>query len=79
MRWPVNSPLSVYFVWLGVAMLTTILLLVSFGLPRHSSKQEATGTVPAGGGRVIFTIDSVGETLPARTYQTIRMRSGGHL
>ncbi|MGW1762414.1 pentapeptide repeat-containing protein [Streptomyces mirabilis] len=43
--------------WLAAAMLTTILLLMGFGLPNDSPKQEATGTVPAGGGRVTFTID----------------------
>ncbi|WP_323139449.1 hypothetical protein [Streptomyces sp. NBC_01549] len=44
-------------VWLAIAMLTTILLLMAFGIPRHSPKQEATGTVHAGGGRVTFTLD----------------------
>ncbi|MFD5768245.1 pentapeptide repeat-containing protein [Streptomyces sp. NPDC127049] len=43
--------------WLAAAMLTTILLLMAFGLPASSPKQEATGTVPAGGGTVTFTID----------------------
>ncbi|MFB8406030.1 pentapeptide repeat-containing protein [Streptomyces sp. NPDC055912] len=43
--------------WLAAAMLTTILLLMAFGLPRSSPKQEATGTVPAGGGTVTFIID----------------------
>ncbi|OKJ48657.1 hypothetical protein AMK27_38170 [Streptomyces sp. CB02009] len=43
--------------WLAAAMLTTILLLMAFGLPASSPKQEATGTVPAGGGKVTFTID----------------------
>ncbi|GGT46718.1 pentapeptide repeat-containing protein [Streptomyces chromofuscus] len=43
--------------WLGAAMLTTILLLMGFGLPQHTPKQEASGLVPAGGGRVTFTID----------------------
>ncbi|MFE2473181.1 pentapeptide repeat-containing protein [Streptomyces mirabilis] len=45
------------FSWLAAAVLTTILLLMGFGLPNDSPKQEATGTVPAGGGRVTFTID----------------------
>ncbi|MEV6534890.1 pentapeptide repeat-containing protein [Streptomyces sp. NPDC051639] len=45
------------FTWLILAMLTTILLLMGFGLPQHSPPQEATGVVPAGGGRVTFTID----------------------
>ncbi|WP_323187133.1 hypothetical protein [Streptomyces sp. NBC_00365] len=43
--------------WLSLAMLTTILLLLGFGLPQHSPAQEATGFVPAGGGRTTFTID----------------------
>ena len=43
--------------WLAVAILTTLLLLMAFGLPQHSPKQEATGTFPAGGGPVTFTID----------------------
>lgn len=43
--------------WLGAAMCITILLLMGFGLPQHSPAQEASGLVPAGGGRVTFTID----------------------
>ncbi|MFE5923170.1 pentapeptide repeat-containing protein [Streptomyces sp. NPDC056468] len=43
--------------WLGVAMMATILLMMGFGLPQDSPKQEATGTVPPGGGRVTFEID----------------------
>ncbi|MFE5522803.1 hypothetical protein ACFQ9Q_34580 [Streptomyces virginiae] len=43
--------------WLAAAMLTTILLLMAFGLPASSLKQEATGTVPPGGGKVTFVID----------------------
>lgn len=43
--------------WLAAAMLTTILLLMTFGLPASSLKQEATGIVPSGGGTVTFTID----------------------
>ncbi|MEV0489976.1 pentapeptide repeat-containing protein, partial [Streptomyces atratus] len=43
--------------WLVAAMLVTILLLMGFGLPGHSPKQEATGTVPPGGGRITFEID----------------------
>lgn len=45
------------FTWLLLAMLTTILLLMGFGLPQHSPAQEATGIVSAGGGRTTFTID----------------------
>ncbi|MGW0795956.1 pentapeptide repeat-containing protein [Streptomyces sp. NPDC002692] len=43
--------------WLGSAMLLTILLLVAFGLAQDTPKQTATGTVPAGGGKVTFEID----------------------
>ncbi|MFI6694858.1 pentapeptide repeat-containing protein [Streptomyces sp. NPDC050433] len=43
--------------WLGAAMLITVLLLMGTGLPQDSPKQEAVGTVPAGGGRVTFEID----------------------
>ncbi|WP_415962019.1 pentapeptide repeat-containing protein [Streptomyces sp. 021-4] len=43
--------------WLAAAMLTTILLLMAFGLPASSPKQEATRTVPASGGPVTFIID----------------------
>ncbi|WP_030556781.1 pentapeptide repeat-containing protein [Streptomyces exfoliatus] len=43
--------------WLAAAMLATIVLLMASGLPMSSPKQEATGTVPAGGGTVTFIID----------------------
>ncbi|MGW2938596.1 hypothetical protein ACWDA7_44095 [Streptomyces sp. NPDC001156] len=43
--------------WLAAAMLITIVLLMGFGLPQDSPKQEATGTVPPGGGKVTFEID----------------------
>ncbi|MGQ4428377.1 pentapeptide repeat-containing protein, partial [Streptomyces violaceoruber] len=43
--------------WLVVAMLITLLLLMGFGLPQKTPKQEATGTVPPGGGKVTFEID----------------------
>ncbi|GAB2987557.1 hypothetical protein GCM10023080_061550 [Streptomyces pseudoechinosporeus] len=43
--------------WLAAAMLITIMLLMGFGLPKDSPKQEATGTVPSRGGRVTFEID----------------------
>ncbi|MGC9437462.1 hypothetical protein [Streptomyces sp. WG5] len=42
--------------WLAAAMLVTIVLLMGFGLPENSPKQEATGTVPPGGGEVTFEI-----------------------
>ncbi|GGK55041.1 hypothetical protein GCM10010094_14380 [Streptomyces flaveus] len=43
--------------WLAAAMLITIVLLMGFGLPKDSPKQEATGTVPPGGGKITFEID----------------------
>lgn len=43
--------------WLAAAMLLTVVLLMGFGLPEDDPKQEATGTVPPGGGRVTFEID----------------------
>ncbi|MFI8392868.1 pentapeptide repeat-containing protein [Streptomyces sp. NPDC085540] len=43
--------------WLAACMLATILLMMGFGLPQDDPKQRATGTVPAGGGKVTFVID----------------------
>ncbi|MFF4442435.1 pentapeptide repeat-containing protein [Streptomyces sp. NPDC001621] len=43
--------------WLGAAMLLTIILLMACGLAQDTPKQTATGTVPAGGGKVTFEID----------------------
>jgi hypothetical protein len=43
--------------WLIAAMITTVLLLMGFGLPQNSPRQAASGNVPAAGGRVTFTID----------------------
>ncbi|MYR16463.1 hypothetical protein GTY62_38890 [Streptomyces sp. SID724] len=43
--------------WLGAAMFLTIVLLMAFGLAQETPKQTATGTVPAGGGKVTFEID----------------------
>ncbi|WP_456302132.1 pentapeptide repeat-containing protein [Streptomyces globisporus] len=43
--------------WLGAAMLLTIVLLMAFGLAQDTPKLTATGTVPAGGGKVTFEID----------------------
>ncbi|MZD56568.1 pentapeptide repeat-containing protein [Streptomyces sp. SID5606] len=43
--------------WLGAAMLLTIVLLMTFGLAKDTPKQTATGTIPAGGGKVTFEID----------------------
>ncbi|MFD8043077.1 pentapeptide repeat-containing protein [Streptomyces chartreusis] len=43
--------------WLGAAMLLTIVLLMAVGLARDTPKQTATGTIPAGGGKITFEID----------------------
>ncbi|WP_421110860.1 pentapeptide repeat-containing protein [Streptomyces sp. NEAU-S77] len=43
--------------WLAAAVLVTIVLLTGLGLPKDNPKQEATGTVPPGGGKVTFEID----------------------
>ncbi|MFE7940559.1 pentapeptide repeat-containing protein [Streptomyces griseoincarnatus] len=43
--------------WLGTAMLLTIVLLMAFGLAQDTPQQTATGSVPAGGGKVTFEID----------------------
>ncbi|GHJ35298.1 hypothetical protein Sm713_09070 [Streptomyces sp. TS71-3] len=45
------------FGWLIISMILTILLMMGFGLPQDSPKQEAAGTVPPGGGKVTFEID----------------------
>ncbi|MGW1895753.1 hypothetical protein ACWCP6_36735 [Streptomyces sp. NPDC002004] len=46
-------------------MLVTIVLLMGVGLPKDSPKQEATGTVPPGGGKVTFEIDKADPQNPA--------------
>ncbi|MGW1362944.1 pentapeptide repeat-containing protein [Streptomyces chartreusis] len=43
--------------WLAVAMLVTITFLMALGIPQNAPTQKATGTVPAGGGKVVFEID----------------------
>ncbi|MET7733709.1 pentapeptide repeat-containing protein [Streptomyces sp. NPDC005402] len=43
--------------WLCLAMLTTILLMMGFGLPQNSPRQEATGVLPPNGGKITFEID----------------------
>ncbi|MFE7394534.1 pentapeptide repeat-containing protein [Streptomyces sp. NPDC057582] len=43
--------------WLGAAMILTIALLMAVGLPRDTPKQTATGTVPAGEGKITFAIN----------------------
>ncbi|MFZ4161517.1 pentapeptide repeat-containing protein [Streptomyces griseoincarnatus] len=43
--------------WLAAAMLITLVLLIGFGLPKDDPKQQASGTVPPGGGKVTFEIE----------------------
>ncbi|MFJ6646743.1 pentapeptide repeat-containing protein [Streptomyces sp. NPDC091290] len=43
--------------WLALAMMTTVILMMGIGLPQDSPKQEATGTVRPGGGKVTFEIN----------------------
>ncbi|WP_327667980.1 MULTISPECIES: pentapeptide repeat-containing protein [unclassified Streptomyces] len=45
--------------WLVAAMLVSIVLLMGFGLPKNVPQQEVSGTVPPGGGRITFEIDTV--------------------
>ncbi|MGW2357755.1 pentapeptide repeat-containing protein [Streptomyces phaeofaciens] len=56
--------------WLGAAMLVTIVLLMGYGLPRDSPKQEATGTVPPRGGTVTFEIDKADPQNPTGDWFT---------
>lgn len=51
--------------WLAAAMFLTIVLLMAFGLAQDTPKQTATGTVPAGGGKVTFEIDKDDPRNPA--------------
>ncbi|MFE9404858.1 pentapeptide repeat-containing protein [Streptomyces sp. NPDC006530] len=43
--------------WLAATMLATVVLLMGSGIAQDTPKQEATGTVPAGGGKVTFDIE----------------------
>ncbi|MFJ1958607.1 pentapeptide repeat-containing protein [Streptomyces microflavus] len=43
--------------WLAATMLATVVLLMVFGISQDTPKQQATGTVPPGGGKVTFEID----------------------
>ncbi|RPK47033.1 hypothetical protein EES39_12630 [Streptomyces sp. ADI92-24] len=52
--------------WLIIAMLVTVVLMMGFGLPQNSPKQEATGTAPTSGGRVTFEIDKEDPKNPVR-------------
>ncbi|GGX57717.1 hypothetical protein [Streptomyces chartreusis] len=60
------------FTWLALLMLTTILLMMGLGLPQHSPKQEASGIVPAGGGRVTYTIDKEDPQNPTTNWFTTK-------
>ncbi|MER6619517.1 pentapeptide repeat-containing protein [Streptomyces sp. NPDC000931] len=43
--------------WLALAMMTTLLLMMGFGLPQEPPKQVASGILSPGGGKVTFEID----------------------
>ncbi|MFS0698224.1 hypothetical protein [Streptomyces nitrosporeus] len=43
--------------WLAATMLATVVLLMLFGIAQDTPKQQATGTIPADGGKVTFEID----------------------
>ncbi|MFE7243030.1 pentapeptide repeat-containing protein [Streptomyces sp. NPDC057580] len=43
--------------WLFAAVAATIVLMMGLGLPDSSPQQVATGTVPAGGGKVTLVVD----------------------
>ncbi|MDX3643481.1 pentapeptide repeat-containing protein [Streptomyces sp. MB09-02B] len=43
--------------WLLAAVVATMLLMMGLGVPDSSPRQVATGTVPAGGGRVTLAVD----------------------
>jgi uncharacterized protein YjbI with pentapeptide repeats len=58
--------------WLAAAMLVTIVLLMGFGLPKETPKQEATGTVPSDGGRVTFEIGKADPQNPTGNRYTSR-------
>jgi hypothetical protein len=44
------------FAWLGISMIITIILMMGFGLPQSSPKQEAIGTISDPGRRVTLEI-----------------------
>lgn len=50
--------------WLAAAMLITIVLLMGFGIPSDDPKQEATGTMPRGGGTVTLEVHKAGPREP---------------
>ncbi|MEU4496994.1 pentapeptide repeat-containing protein [Streptomyces sp. NPDC023998] len=52
--------------WLVAAMAVTVVLIMGLGLPDSSPKQVATGAVPAGGGRVVLTVDKPDPQLTLR-------------
>ncbi|MFJ3520637.1 hypothetical protein [Streptomyces sp. NPDC090131] len=58
--------------WLLAAMSMTVLLLVLWGLPANGPKQKATGTVPAGGGKVTFVIDKEDPKNPTGNRFTVK-------
>ncbi|MER7194818.1 hypothetical protein [Streptomyces flaveolus] len=53
--------------WLTAAMVLTIELLMPVGLPKEYPQQEATGTVPSGGGKVTSEIEEDDTQTPSGT------------
>ncbi|MGW9377430.1 pentapeptide repeat-containing protein [Streptomyces albidoflavus] len=51
--------------WLVASMILTLVLMMQWGLPQDDIKQEATGTVPPGGGKVTFEIEKSGPVNPS--------------
>ncbi|MFI1677976.1 pentapeptide repeat-containing protein [Streptomyces sp. NPDC020607] len=51
--------------WLALAMTTTVLLLMGFGLPGSAPALRASGTLPSDGGPVTFEIDQEAPRNPA--------------
>ncbi|MFD4032724.1 hypothetical protein ACFWVP_19980 [Streptomyces sp. NPDC058637] len=57
-------------VWPGAALGVTVATIMLWGLPNEKPKQEATGTVPAGGGKVTFEIDKADPQNPTGDWRT---------
>ncbi|MFI1386343.1 hypothetical protein [Embleya sp. NPDC020886] len=55
-------------VWLGIAMTTTVILMMLWGLPTSDPKSKVTGTLPAAGQAVNLTVDNGDPTLTGTTH-----------
>ncbi|GCE01536.1 pentapeptide repeat-containing protein [Embleya hyalina] len=54
--------------WLGLAMTTTVLAMMLWGLPTSDPKPKVTGTLPAAGQAVDLTVDTGDPTLTGTTH-----------